>query len=143
MTDEAGSRDMEQYVRDRWNLHFAKLDDLWMPPKFHVRIAIPNMHSSSSTPGISVVRDTEAEAWQAAYAFTVEREKQIADVKEEIAMCQFYAENREKLLNGGYQNMLTERCTKDLAALKRIIGRLESTLAELTKGMKPLAGEAK
>lgn len=77
----------EEQVRARWNVHFARFDNLWMPPKFHIRIALPNDFDSSATPGFSVVRDTEAEAWEAALRFTNEHAEKIRQVREEVEGC--------------------------------------------------------
>jgi len=130
MTDEAGSRDMEQYVRSRWKA----LGNLWWDREYD-----ENWISASDEKGQPIRlfrgRSTEAEAWQAAYAFTLEREKQIAEVKEEIAFAQIH-------LRVQHEGCGDDGCGCE-EPIKRTIARLESTLAELTKGMKPLAGEAR
>ena len=59
--------------------------------------------------------------WQAAYAFTLERECQIKDVEEEIAWCRY---------------QLSPATRPDGHIRERILARLQSTLADLRKGMK-------
>jgi hypothetical protein len=64
----------------------------------------------------AVYRHTESEAWHATYLFTVERERQIAEVKEEIDW-----------INCG---------RKIEPAAQRILAREQAALAELQRGMK-------
>jgi len=114
---------MEQYVRSRWKA----LGNLWWDREYD-----ENWISASDEKGQPIRlfrgRSTEAEAWQAAYAFTLEREKQIAEVKEEIAI-------HKKLGCAGFD---TER---EVIAWYRLLDRLNAALVDLQKGMKPLAGE--
>lgn len=100
--------DHEKYVRDRWDsaeclgldgARFVSINrDLWMVPGNH---------------------RTDGPAWAAAYAFTIEREKQIAEVEEEIAL----------LLNLRIH-------ASELDVAQRIRVRLEAVLADLQRGMK-------
>jgi len=115
VTDEAGSRDMEQYVSDRWKL-VHQCDGSY---RHYLRgtILLQEVHGQW----------LDFDSWQAAYAFTLEREKQIAEVNEEIEAISaaikvfpFY-----------------------LARLERTFNRLAAALVDLQRGMKPLAGEAR
>lgn len=118
---------VEEYVRSRWEIHFAKLDDQWMPPKLHIRIAIPDMLSSSSTPGFSVVRDTESAAWQAAYEFTLAREEEIRQVREDCCVLIALATNSHD------QGSFTEGLK---SSLMRVLAREQAHLDSLLVGWK-------
>lgn len=106
--------EMEQHVRRKW-------EGPWIyesKRSYHLHL---HGREFEATPA------TKDAAWQAAYDVTIQREKQIAEVEEEIA---FLSSVRVSGLTNG------ELCDKN-AVLWRILDRERATLLDLKKGFKP------
>ena len=106
----------EEYVRARWEVHTAFPNG---NGKYYLALA-PDKCLDGEFDGQF---DTEAEAWSAARAFTENREREIAEVEEEIAL----------IANLG-SHVKQEAFAVDIR--KRILSREQAVLAELRRGMK-------
>lgn len=95
----------EQFVREYWPGSADYLGSGLRP----IRVFTPS--------GVETFKN-----WSAAYDFTVQRRKQIAEVEEEIAFMQGFSAYENHSIYG--------------PARKRILTRLESALADLKKGLK-------
>lgn len=107
----------EQFVRSRWGWVQVRTAEPYegIPQgKWSVRIPL--------LPFSQIGFPSEVEAWSAAAAFTREREEQIRQVEEEIALV------------GGIGHMAPCECC---GVRDRILAREQAALAELKKGMKP------
>lgn len=112
--------EMEQYVRERWEW-FASFDlsdeenreD--NDPEWLVQVC----DATAGSP-IEFYGATAAEAWGAAYAFTVEREQKITKKQEEIT---YMSEGR-----------ICSNPNCECAIIRRILAILEAQLADLLKG---------
>jgi hypothetical protein len=116
----------ERYVRERWE-HIKYADtalSVLAGPHYVIIFSEENRRQI-----FAPYRHTEAEAWAAAKAFTVEREKQIAEVEEEIEYVEFRMRDIEE--NGG---KIYVECA--YRTLERIFAREQAALAELKRGMK-------
>ena len=109
----------EKYLRDRWEriaLEWGTLERKRYVWVFAGGMFIPLRGFK-----------TEAEAWSAARAFTEQREREIAEVEEEIA-----------ILNEGVELAASTDADERKYGIpfKRILARLQAVLAELRRGMK-------
>jgi hypothetical protein len=117
----------EQYVRSKWE----QVEAHWlpsMPDRFRVEMVydsamvwVDRPHAQIPSEKPFVRKQTEQQAWSAARAFTEEREKQIAEVEEEIAL----------LSSIGQHYVPPAKVTRD-----RILAREQAALDELKRGMK-------
>jgi hypothetical protein len=132
----------EEEVRDYWeDVRIAKFDDWWMPPKFHIRIVVPDAYSSSTIPGFSIVRDTEDAAWQAALGHKRAREEKVRQVEREIERV---AENEgtaedwvDWCTNGPYvPDYDVAVHIRDYVTGCRTLARLQETRETLLKGVR-------
>ena len=108
----------EEYVRSKWKeVHVRKRRDIKSGMCF---LIVMGRHST-------LWYGNERAAWSAARAFTEEREREIAEVEEEIAW-----------LNQMKRNLPPGRPTKEerQAILQRILAVEQARLAELRGGMK-------
>lgn len=105
----------EEYVRSRWdpNLFNGGLYFYEGARSYHLRLGSKRFEYTQKT---------KAECWSAAYAFTLEREEQIRQVEEEIALMEFIVQAQDEF--------------NDIVAAKRILAREQAALAELKKGMR-------
>ena len=79
------------------------------------------------------------EAWHAAYLFTVERQRQIAEVKEEIVVLKPFAEGRTEEALTTMPVWANDTIPALLAAgraIQRTLLREQAALAELKRGLK-------
>jgi hypothetical protein len=85
-----------------------------------------------------LLRDTEAEAWSAAAAYTRERLEQVRQVTREIEVCGRWSHTYTMRVTDSYlpnkYNIVGP--VRDFIACTRICARLEAELASLTAGMK-------
>jgi hypothetical protein len=117
----------EEYVR-------SKLSDVYWDKRFY------NRNGDIVHLGWSICfAETEEEGWRLAFEWTKDRERQIAEVEEEIARTaqDIGREQGEKAdyENAGY-DVLASDCDDRIVIYGRILARLQSTLADLRKGMK-------
>ena len=107
----------EEYLRDRWEriaLEWGTLER-----KRYVCVSAGGMFIPLQ--GFK----TEAEAWSAARAFTEQREREIAEVREEIS------EIEDDILS--YSSH--DNADSFAVIYRRILARLQARLAELRRGM--------
>ena len=112
---EAKVMEQEDYVRSRWQETI--LGGLYLyesTRSYHLRLG-PWEHKGN-------VKDKDT-VWQAAYAFTLERERQIKDVEEEHEL--IFQKREAASHKPAHQ-----------AIYARILARLQSTSADLRKGMR-------
>lgn len=110
----------EEYVRARWNVYAWKSEE----GEYFVDL----LHSGSEKHGAyTFPAATEAEAWSATRAFTEQREREIAEVQEEIA-----------ILNEGVELAASTDADERKYGIpfKRILVVEQARLAELRRGMK-------
>lgn len=106
----------EEYVRSKWE----KVDSRETYVAGHgYCVSLPVLWHEAMTTGYF---KTEAEAWSASRTFTEQREREIAEVDEEIA----FLDDEKRVWPKHY----------NCDAPKRTLSRLQSIRAELTKGMK-------
>ena len=118
MTDHTMSD--EAYVRSRWEGVRLLENDYYEPPR-HLIVAEFKEES-----GLILASEHSApSAWSAANDFTIQREEEIRQLREEIAV----------LIDDGGEDGWGD-CELAEPAYRRILARLESALAEKRKGMK-------
>ena len=117
MTEAAKQKTAEDYVRSRWEqVHSRQGDEefgwaqVWAIYNIACPIVLAECEGESIEP-----------AWSAAYAFTLEREEQIFEVGQQIA-----------LLNG----VIMMASQADKTVHLRTLRMLNDALAELKRGMK-------
>ena len=131
----------EEFVRKHWE--YAEC----VQPKFiepHANYWWVELGSTEpSTQRGYVVRHTidaeesgEDAAWSAAYAFTVERLREIAEDEEAIRLIDHFIDQREGYSDPEYASIVFgPLITQQMKSLKRILTLLQSILAEKQKGM--------
>ena len=130
--------EMEQYVRDRWDEprhELAYCNALQMDSG-----SDPDEHVIYTRQNVTLARiwGTTAEAWAAAYAFTVERERQIEEKREEIVLVGEIATIPQSMMEL-YAKKELEFSLEFIAnreIAQRILAILEAQLADLQRGMK-------
>jgi hypothetical protein len=101
----------EEYVRARWE---------------HVRTGAAALHLSDYSAPLVITHAGEFPNWSAARAFTEQREREIAEVREEIS------EIEDDILS--YSSH--DNADSFAVIYRRILARLQARLAELRRGMK-------
>jgi hypothetical protein len=77
------------------------------------------------------------EAWHAAYLFTLDRERQIAEVEEEIALIESYISGQQKALDIPYELPAPKsRFVAHIAIFQRILAAEQQRLDALRTGWK-------
>ena len=109
---QASMTEHEEYVRSKWDN--TAIDYQWELERWRF--------FTCNALYMEVFGKTQDELWSAAYAFTVERERQIRDVEEEIELHKDWRE----ILSG----------PKRLIVWERTADRLQTALAELRRGMR-------
>ena len=119
---ELTTEQMKEYVKKAWV--FVRLDSTRSIPTFWPIVGDCYIEGAPYR--------TEPEAWAAAYAFTKQREQEIADVKEEIEYIESDIRYYGRIFDGGVTSPAAERN----AINNRTITRLQGILAELKRGWK-------
>jgi hypothetical protein len=132
---------MEAYVRERWESVQCKQHERFHPAKDGTWVDY--MISANGLPHVACA-GTAAEAWAAAYAFTVEREEEIREREEEIALIiREIGDLEDGALDFEKAGLANERVPtefrQEAEVFKRILTRLQLALADLKRGMKPAA----
>ena len=110
MTEAAKQQTAEKYVRSRWaSVHIPDTNH------FHWEVWLEFLDGRAE-----IFKD-----WSAAYAFTLEREEQIREIREEIA-----------LLRGMIMLLQSEPGDETAPIYQRTINRLQEIVTELRRGMK-------
>jgi hypothetical protein len=135
---ELSAQEMEAKVRARWDVvekkdhsNFDRFRN-WKRTD-SVAISMQSEHCFSSERVVSA--PTEIEAWQSAYAFTVEREEEIRLVEEEIAWLQSAALVYRKHLEEAPREWTVLGKESDVIGC-RVLAREQAALAELKRGMR-------
>ena len=117
----------EEYVRSRWENLRA---EPYANAPSHLCIRVGGSRFVNSIAGSS-------EAWQAAADFTHERERQIAEVKEEIALIRNSYQTCFNIGKGReFKDETRTKMAAEALAWQRVLDAREQALAELSRGMK-------
>lgn len=130
----------EEYVRSRWKYTHRIMSHVVEPGTHRIEVGEGGQNAKLIVKGAH----STTEAWHAAAEFTRERERQIAEIRSEIDEVKEWVESSRDMAIQAVGNGDAHIAGIGAAALfteARILGRLQSQLAELRRGMKEQEGE--
>ena len=125
--DKLSPAEMEAYVRSRWECVFVHE----RTGSYSVLFGSPMQLRGGNTASTNI-----ADPWRIAYSLTLQREREIAEVEEEIELVQKAVDAWKDRIGNIHSSFSDETSTKKFNAWTRILKSREAALSDLTHGWK-------